>query len=395
MSLYTLTFSDSSDSYDTNPPIPLPKRPYQDPQKMKRPIALIRPVRTIVHTVRIGEDKNQNLINSTSFPNPQPPEPRRIMSAGHRNSVRVSSHIARPIIRKHDFIDVHLSDSSNNSIDSPECSEESTEPIFPPSISKKEVSTNIQPEIPKSIITLQPEIETTHNSEINEIEAISPIPEKVSPKFPELLSYRVDRSNHGLSFLGKRLRFDLYQNCINQSQPTLLLTALSKGSTCRFIDPTNNHPIAIMKATEHNTHFIVYLKEDDARTELMSIQYKSYDCVRPRSMSLQLHPTVHNSPYLARFNPQNDFVPLDHLIFPEKLASKKPKKGPLGLWSLNYGKRKIISSIKNAILIDKNNNEYIIIGKVSDNSLLVEAVNGLHYLCVLAVAITSFLNAKP
>ena len=78
-----------------------------------------------------------------------------------------------------------------------------------------------------------------------------------------------------------------------------------------------------------------------------------------------------------------------------KLVSRAPTRGPLGTWTLDFGERAVVPSIKNAILVDSNNKEVCAIMKIDEGSLTITTCKGLDPLIVFAMGVSSFLCKLP
>jgi hypothetical protein len=76
---------------------------------------------------------------------------------------------------------------------------------------------------------------------------------------------------------------------------------------------------------------------------------------------------------------------------PRFLMSKMPGRSPIGQWYLDFGPRPIVSSVKNAILIDSQGQEMCFVMKAQDGSLNVETVERMSPLVVFAIGVASYL----
>ena len=160
-----------------------------------------------------------------------------------------------------------------------------------------------------------------------------------------------------------------------------------------------------MKASKKYSHFLISRGYLYGKV-IMEICYKSFDNVKPRSSTMNIYDQIifKKKEVLNTNTKQNIYsryiIPTaqtenQDYANPNILKSKPPKRGIFGMWSLDFGSRKIISSIKNSIIVDDHNVEYMILCKVAENSLSVEVANGMDPICVLGVAVSAFLNTKP
>jgi hypothetical protein len=81
--------------------------------------------------------------------------------------------------------------------------------------------------------------------------------------------------------------------------------------------------------------------------------------------------------------------------FPQYIASKAPGQSPIGMWSLDFGSRQITASVKNAILVDATNTEFVAVMKTGDDLLRIDAADTISPLVVFGVGIASFLCKLP
>lgn len=99
---------------------------------------------------------------------------------------------------------------------------------------------------------------------------------------------------------------------------------------------------------------------------------------------------IRNSPRVTTIEFKQSFPDV-----PMKLTSKKPSISPCGLWSLNINGRYAVKSIKNSIMIDEKNNEFLSLMKTYDNDATVESYYTIPPIIVFSFAIASFLcNVK-
>ena len=78
-----------------------------------------------------------------------------------------------------------------------------------------------------------------------------------------------------------------------------------------------------------------------------------------------------------------------------KIGSRAPSRGALGTWTLDFGDRAVVPSIKNAILVDANDEEVCAIMKLNKGSLTITTYEGLDPLIVFTIGVSSFLCKLP
>ena len=192
--------------------------------------------------------------------------------------------------------------------------------------------------------------------------------------------YIVERKKSKFSIMGKSMKYVL-----NRSEGSNLIPcieAIVSGSKASIINVNTQEIIRSIKAKKSHSRFIIQ-KNNSYNKMSMEIIYTSYNNVKPRSSVIKLYDQVF---------PHNEN---ESKVNPNVLYSRHPKRGTFGMWSLDFGSRKIISSIKNSIIVDDNNNEYVILGKVSENSLSVEVAEGMDPICALGIAVSTYMNTKP
>lgn len=192
--------------------------------------------------------------------------------------------------------------------------------------------------------------------------------------------YIVERKKSKFSIMGKSMKYVL-----NRSEGSNLIPyieAIVSGSKASIINVNTQEIIGSIKAKKSHSRFIIQ-KNNSYNKMSMEIIYTSYNNVKPRSSVIKLYDQVF---------PHNEN---ESKVNPNVLYSRHPKRGTFGMWSLDFGSRKIISSIKNSIIVDDNNNEYVILGKVSENSLSVEVAEGMDPICALGIAVSTYMNTKP
>ena len=170
----------------------------------------------------------------------------------------------------------------------------------------------------------------------------------------------------------KKQKFVFYDENRN-----LIMIANAKSSYCKIMCPNTNTQLAYISIKENLTRFVLH-KENANGPILMELEYTSYADSMPRSLKIKVYDkNLHN------------------IGIPNALKNRKPKRGPLGNWNLNYGKRKIMSSIKNVIITDANDKIYTVVGKINENSLSVEAIPNFDCISVFTIGLSSFLNPHP
>jgi hypothetical protein len=80
---------------------------------------------------------------------------------------------------------------------------------------------------------------------------------------------------------------------------------------------------------------------------------------------------------------------------PSVFASRPPRINAIGEWTLDFGDRPVIASVKNALLVDPNNKEACAIMKADDQTLRIDALEAFDPLIVFTLGIGSWLCALP
>jgi hypothetical protein len=76
---------------------------------------------------------------------------------------------------------------------------------------------------------------------------------------------------------------------------------------------------------------------------------------------------------------------------PRFLTSRLPSRSPLGQWLLDFGARSMVSSVKNAILVDSRGREFCMVMKSKLGCLVLEAHASMDPLVVFAIGLSSYL----
>ncbi|OHT03676.1 hypothetical protein TRFO_28868 [Tritrichomonas foetus] len=388
MSLYTITFSDSSDSSSDDVPYvsKVNSRPPNSRQFLNR-----RPYpkksSTIVKTVQIQAPLVEFKAESNQSKKSKRPEKANSANLNGQNlNHSISNHASN--LSDQEFMRKTRNDDDVESPSKIHPTNNNNHPIIQSNASQNEKQTQKDTNsvvIDRQDSNLNAENVTTNNNLFNDsnnspkkisteqsnsnesrmINASKNIINIKSASEDERIFdfFRVDRSQNSL---GKKQKFTLFNG-----DSKILMTAVAKGQNVEIFNPEKNEIIGTLLITEKKSLFSVR-RGNIYGEELLVIQYKSHEDTMPRSLKL------------------NFFVPMNGV--PETLRNRKPKRGNFGTWNLNYGKRKVMSSIKNAILVDHFDKEFLVMGKIAANSLSVEAIPSFDPLCVFAVALSSFLN---
>lgn len=155
----------------------------------------------------------------------------------------------------------------------------------------------------------------------------------------------------------------------------IILYAKSRGPTSNSVYISKNPDIHIkskqyeyiLLVMNHSKKFV--LKEINSEEELMII--------------------LMDNDYGVEYGPRKIeiFWPKDNL----KHVSRIPKRTKKGDWTLNFGSKFVITSIKNAIILDENAKPTLIVRKVEKEKLQIEVVRKYKPIYLFAFAIASFI----
>jgi hypothetical protein len=80
---------------------------------------------------------------------------------------------------------------------------------------------------------------------------------------------------------------------------------------------------------------------------------------------------------------------------PDRLFSRKPSVSCVGNWSLDFGNRTVVTSVKNTILVDKEDVELCAVMKTENDVLRIDSIEAIDPLVVFALGVSSFLCRLP
>lgn len=159
-----------------------------------------------------------------------------------------------------------------------------------------------------------------------------------------------------------------------ESKNNSILYAKSRGPTNNCVYISSNQDIHIKSKQYEYVLFVMnrskkyVLKEINSDEELMIIHMDDDYGVEYGPRKIQL------------------FWPKDNL----KHVSRIPNRNK-DVWSLNFGKKFVIKSIKNAIILDENAKRSLLIRKIEKEQLQVEAYRKYKPIFLFAFAIASFI----
>ena len=218
-------------------------------------------------------------------------------------------------------------------------------------------------------------ISNSNNNKENIEKNIEIIPINKSLKSIEFIEYEIHK-NQNLTLKGKRIHFQLFQKdqflYHTKMKPITNegIIYMNEGSEMHF---NSIHSAAILIGI--NLSSFSLREKDEYGDELMNLRFFNINNNTPRSLNLHF------------FKNNN--------LLPEKLFSKKPKfYSEAGEWVLNLSGRKSLKSIKNCVLLDSNNQEYIIITKKNKNILKIESLKEIDPKIIFTIGISSFLYPK-
>jgi hypothetical protein len=76
---------------------------------------------------------------------------------------------------------------------------------------------------------------------------------------------------------------------------------------------------------------------------------------------------------------------------PPVLTSRPPKMNPIGAWTLDFGDRPVVASVKNALLVDAQNKEACAIMRSDERTLRIDALEAFDPIIIFAIGVGSWL----
>jgi hypothetical protein len=173
---------------------------------------------------------------------------------------------------------------------------------------------------------------------------------------------------------GKRLHFQLICGAdrllhtkLKSESPALVL--VSKGESMHFSDRGFAGAILVQ---DRSTLFVVKASAQD-RDALARIAFSRKASPRRSTPPRRLAVEILGRPSTPR------------------LASKRPTRGPVGNWTLDFGGRPVVPSVKNAILIDPDNAQWCAVAKTGPDVLRVDVVEAVDPLIAFGIGVSSYL----
>jgi hypothetical protein len=196
---------------------------------------------------------------------------------------------------------------------------------------------------------------------------IVPIPSR-SLSSRGFVCYRIVRSIKGLR---KRLHMAL----IKDGDPILCTKVLDKkripmAAGGEFHKKTCE-PIAVIVSSQKNTVFGLQRINSGSTANVMTIQYSLPARRCPREA-------------VADFQEQFPNIPVH-------LENRKPHRGPNGRWVVNYTGRFADSSVKNCLLVDAEDVEYLVAIKLDKDTMGLEVKPEIPDICAFCLGISSFI----
>ena len=190
----------------------------------------------------------------------------------------------------------------------------------------------------------------------------------------ERKTYRIVRKNKR-SVRGLRVYFTIFDDKVP------LYSTKMKGR-----HPSG--PLPIAKGSEMHyrmTDFAGYLLNGNKHSQF---SLRAKDPYGNELMSTQFH--LHDGRKDAPRDITANFFAADSIV-PQKIVNKRPEFNPDGYWELDFGNRRLITSVRNTIFIrEEDEVEFVVVRKVSKNEIEVDAVEVMSPLCVFAIVLSLF-----
>jgi hypothetical protein len=194
-----------------------------------------------------------------------------------------------------------------------------------------------------------------------------------------MLTYHMQRTR-SRSLKGKLLHFQLNKDStvlfhakLKSDNPTLIFIGSGSsvhGSSSEFAGAVFVH--------ENATHFSVR-RTSQSGEEFATISYRRMFTARkpppPRTVAVRLFARAAD--------------------VPNRLFSRKPSVSCVGEWSLDFGSRPVVASVKNAIFVDKADAEMCPVMKIAEDTLRIDVAEAVDPLVVFALGVSSFVCKLP
>ena len=384
MSLFTITF-ESTDSDAVPEPVPLNAQhhqiaPPQEPPSLRaqyginkhhrkrRKVSQDAPCRIITTHVDLNKYSSDSYSSSPPLSpkvalneefSPQPKRPRRER------------------VRRVENIDNHDNNESNkenhkrirrirNSFPQQQTEEISTEKQQQKQDEDKEIIAQGQVSSSVSSESSDP------HEQIAGVSSLDNSDSKPKPITEKLIKYKF-KIDKQITLKGKRIHYQLYKGSMPlyhskvKGRKGVEEVPISKGSECHF---SSEHEGVLLVNPDNRTFSL--RKETRYGEELCGISFHIDDTeMKPRVCH------VHS------FG--------DHIEVPHEIQARSFVKRPDGTWILKVSNRAALSSIKNCILVDENDVEWIVILKMAKSVLSIEASPKFDPLVVFAIGIASYM----
>lgn len=197
--------------------------------------------------------------------------------------------------------------------------------------------------------------------------------ENVINKTNNYTSYHMDR-NVKMTWKGHRTHFQFFQgsNALYHSKIKNMNSDkaiyISKGTICHYHELDNY--AGVLLVNDDRKAFSLRSKAKYG-TEIMSISFEKLNASTPRTMKVNFFGDIN---------------------LPHTIKSKKPMQNQLGFWVLDFGNRRALSSVKNAVLYDADGLEHLALMKTAENVLSIDSLNNIPDLCIFAAGLASYLS---
>jgi hypothetical protein len=192
-------------------------------------------------------------------------------------------------------------------------------------------------------------------------------------------SYTIERSANR-TLKGARTHFqfslngeDLLHSKLKSDSPDMIF--ISKGSAMHFSDTQYE---GVLLVSDDLTSYSVRRKNQYG-DELAAVRFTSKPPVQKAKQPRNVKVTFFGQ----------------KPALPPTIGNRVPVRSLLGKWSLDFGNRPIVSSVKNTILVDGDDREICAVRKTAANTMALDAVEDMDPLIVFAIGITSFLCKLP
>lgn len=210
------------------------------------------------------------------------------------------------------------------------------------------------------------------NNSLPKETVIAPRNENIKPSEPARINYSISREDK-MTLRGHRIHFQFLNN-----NTAVYHTKLKSIRTDQFVYISNGTDCHFSQEEKYAGVLLINQERD-------TFSLRSRSKYGPEIMSIMFSSTGKNIPRTIKIH----FF-CDHNV-PQSLRSKKPEQNSLGFWVLDFNNRTTCSSMKNAIMLDRNGKEHIAIMKQRNAALNIDALSNIPDICVFALGIASFI----